>query len=102
MLYPIPFNEAGIESAKTLKVITNPKEELTSIYSNRNHSQLANLKDYGIYRIRGCQYNFKTYLKRYVYKQYDMWREAYAPSRTLLRKSTYGKIDKIVEIGGLK
>jgi hypothetical protein len=37
-------------------------------------------------------------LKKYIYKQYGQWSEAYAPNKTLLRQVTYGRIDKIIEL----
>ena len=59
---------------------------------------LDNLKAQGIYRLMGWAYDFRQELKHYVYKQYGTWQEVYAPNKTLLRKSTYGRIDKILEI----
>ena len=46
----------------------------------------------------GWMFCFKDVLKRFVYKQYGSWSEAYACNKTHLRKITYGRIDEIVEI----
>ena len=56
-----------------------------------------NLLKYGHYKLMGYVYDFKPYLKLYVYKQYGTWYEAYAPNKTLLRSVLGGKIDKIIE-----
>ena len=69
------------------------KDAYVRFYTNNN-----NLIRYGYYRLMGYQYDFKPYLKKYLYKKYDRWYEAYAPSKTLLRQVIYGRIDKIVEI----
>ena len=53
---------------------------------------------YGHYKLMGFVYDFKPYLKKYLYKQYGSWSEAYAPNKTLLRSVLGGKIDKIIEL----
>lgn len=58
---------------------------------------LDNLKSYGVYRLQGWNFNFRPYLKRFVYLQYGQWQECHAPNRTLLRKVVHGKIDQILE-----
>lgn len=57
-----------------------------------------NLIRYGHYKLMGFVYDFKPYLKKYLYKQYGSWAEAYAPNKTLLRSVLGGKIDKIIEL----
>ena len=57
-----------------------------------------NLIRYGHYKLMGFVYDFKPYLKKYLYKQYGSWSEAYAPNKTLLRSALGGKIDKIIEL----
>lgn len=65
----------------------------TRFYTNNQ-----NLICYGYYNLLGYRYDFRPYLKKYLYKQYGVWHEVYAPNRTKLRSVIYGKIDKIVEI----
>jgi hypothetical protein len=77
--------------------IENPKEFLQKAYV-RFFTNNINLLRFGNYKVAGYSYNFKPLLKKYVYKQYGQWSEAYAPNKTLLRKATYGHIDKIIEI----
>ena len=62
------------------------------LYTNND-----NLLKYGHYKLMGYVYDFKPYLKLYVYKQYGTWYEAYAPNKTLLRSVLGGRIDKIIE-----
>ncbi len=69
------------------------KRAYTRFYTNND-----NLLKYGVYRLMGYEYNFRPYLKKYLYKQYGGWVEVYAPNKTLLRRTIYGRINKIVEI----
>lgn len=78
--------------------IENPVEFLNkhyhSGYSGAKHGLLSN----GTYKLMGYRYDFKPFLKRFIYKQYGTWTEAYAPNKTKLRNAVYGKIDEIVEL----
>lgn len=65
----------------------------TRFYTNNQ-----NIINYGYYKLMGYKYDFRPHLKKYLYKQYGAWSEAYAPNKTSLRRVIYGKIDKIVEI----
>ena len=55
----------------------------------------SNLVYSGVFKLNG--WVFVPDLNKYVYKQYGSWSEAYAPSKTILRKLIYGHIDQIVE-----
>lgn len=77
--------------------IKEPEKFLEKIYSEKFSFGIHNLKSYAEYRVNGWAYDLKPYLKRYLYKHYGIWMEAYAPSRTLLRKSTHGRITEIIE-----
>lgn len=78
--------------------IENPIEFLNKHYHGGYSGAIHNLLNYGVYKLMGYRYDFKPYLKRFVYKQYGNWTEAYAPNKTKLRKAVYGRIDEIVEI----
>ena len=53
----------------------------------------------GYYREGGWQYDFRDELKRFVYKDnYGSWYEVYAPNKTAVRNSVYGRIKEIVEL----
>ena len=72
--------------------------DFTKIYHNGYSGCLHDLKRTGNVKIMGYLYNLKPYLKLYLVKQYGEWTEVFAPNKTLLRKSTYGRIDRIIEI----
>ena len=48
--------------------------------------------------VMGWKFDFSDVLKTYVVKQYGQWCEYYAMDKTSLRKSIYGKVEKIVEV----
>ena len=57
-----------------------------------------NLINTGYYKHMGYRFDFTPYLKKYLYKQYGQWSEAFAPNKTTLRKVIYGTIEKIIEL----
>ncbi len=90
-----PFVKHVDQSARP--TISDPKEFLKRAYV-RFYTNNENLLHYGVYKVAGYKYDFSVYLKRYIYKQYGSWNEAYAPNKTTLRKVLGGRIEKIVEI----
>lgn len=56
------------------------------------------LLTHGVYRYLGWKYDFRDDLKKFVYKQYGAWSEAYALNKTNLRHLVSGRIDKIIEL----
>lgn len=79
-------------------IIENAKEFLKRKFSGGYAFGLDNLLRSGVYKEMGYVFNFQGHLKKYLYKQYGQWSEAYAPNKTMLRKSVYGRIDRIIEI----
>ena len=77
--------------------ISDPGEFLKKAYV-RYFTNNENLIHFGYYKSLGYLFDFKPYLKKYLYKQYGHWSEAYAPNKTLLRQVIYGKIDQIIEL----
>ncbi len=73
------------------------KEWLEGIYSNTFHSQISNLQAGLGYRSSGWAY-VPTLKKYYYTDNYGNVYKAYAPNKTLLRKSTFGRIYDITEI----
>jgi len=73
------------------------KEFLKRAYV-RFYTNNDNLIRSGHYRLMGYSFDFRPFLKKYLYKQYGQWHEAYAPNKTTLRQVTYGKIDKIINL----
>ena len=90
------FSETATD--KHIMKIDDPKEFLKTSYASPHSFGVINLKESGIYRLMGWAYNFRPYLKKYLIKQYGQWSEYYAPNKTTLRSTIYGRIDKIVEI----
>lgn len=58
---------------------------------------LDNLMSQGHYRLQGWAFDFRPFLKKYVYRQYEQWYQCYAPNRTLLRAVVHGRIVQILE-----
>lgn len=77
--------------------IDNPLEFLKRAYV-RFYTNNDNLIRFGHYKVMGYKYDFKPFLKKYLYKQYGNWNEVFAPNKTLLRQVISGHIDKIVEL----
>ena len=90
------FSETATETRPMY--VENPKEFLKNKYSNAHTFGVENLKSNGIYKVMGWAYDLRPYLKIYLIKQYDHWQQYYAPNKTTLRATIYGRIDKIIEI----
>ena len=71
---------------------------LHTVYSEDYTCELDNMLREGVVKRMGYMFNFKPYLKHYLYKQYGQWNEVYAPNKTALRKCIHGKINRIVEL----
>lgn len=67
-------------------------------YQNQFNFGTNNLIKTGFYKIMGWRFDFRPFLKKFLYKQYGQWTEIYAPNKTAVRTVTYGRIDKIVEL----
>lgn len=76
--------------------IDNPKEFAQERLERSSSSH--DILSYGYYRYMGWQYDFRPYLKRYVYKSYGQWHEAFATNQKTLRKAVGVRIEEIVEI----
>lgn len=48
--------------------------------------------------LMGYRFDFSDVIHTYLVKQYGQWCEYYAPDKTSLRKTIYGRIQKIIEI----
>lgn len=90
------FTGRATEENKTS--FENPEQFLKEKFNGGCNFGTENLMRYGVYKLMGWAYDFKPFLKSFLYKQNGEWTEIYAPNKTLLRKSIYGRIDKIVEI----
>lgn len=53
----------------------------------------------GCLKLGGWCYDFREDLRKFVFKDYyGNWHEVYAPNKTAIRNSVYGRILKIIEI----
>lgn len=59
---------------------------------------LDKLHSFGMYKIAGWQFDFRPFLRRFVVEQNGHWQAYYAPNKSALRKSLYGRLETIVEI----
>lgn len=66
-------------------------------FTKYNHS-INDLKQFGIYKLNGWAFDFKPFLRRYVYLTHGSWREMYAPNKQTVVNLTYGRVSEIVEI----
>ncbi len=48
--------------------------------------------------LMGWRFDFSDVLKKYLVNQYGRWDEHFAPDKTSLRATLYGRVDQIVEI----
>lgn len=78
--------------------ISDPVAFLKSKYQRGCFFGLENLKESGRYREMGWEFNFRPYMKKFLVKQYGQWTEVWAPNKTAIRNSTYGKIEAIQQL----
>lgn len=86
------FVKWDVEPAKDLKL-----EDILKNYS-KHCSACNDLLSTGIYKSGGWAYDIRENVKKFLINQYGRWREVYAPNKTTVRKCTYGRIEKIVEL----
>jgi len=94
----VKFSSCATSNPPDILEGLEPEAFLTKKYNSKFSFGLNNLHKSGVYKENGWAFNFRPYLKRYVFKQYDQWHEIFAPNKTALRASICGKILKIVEL----
>lgn len=75
----------------------SPMEFLKSKFVRGCIFGLDELHRNGHYKLSGWSFDFTEYLKRFVIHQYTSWFTRYAPNKTMLRNSTFGSINEIIE-----
>lgn len=57
----------------------------------------------GVYRLAGWEFNFRSYMKRYIVRTYDNWSPVYAFNSGNIRKNIYTRtgVEEIYEIPNL-
>lgn len=82
-IIPYPF----ITNPDVSKIDTTITEQyIKDKMQNRFAFGIDNLTSQGIYKLQGYIYDCRPFLKRYVYKRYNTWHEAYALNKTNLKK----------------
>jgi len=66
---------------------------------DRRYSGVTNALQFGYLKSGGWCYDFSDELKKYMYKDYyGEWHEVYAPNKTAIRNSVYGRVLKIIQL----
>ena len=92
------FNPSASETAPDILQGTSPIQFLKCKYQRSMMFGLDNLKQTGCYKILGWRFDFRPYMKEFVVLQYGHWQSEWATNKTAIRNSTYGRIEKIVEV----
>ena len=91
------FNPQATQTARE-DYINSPAEFLEKNYTKGGY-YLDALANTGYVRNMGWIYDYRSFLKLYVVKFLNAGlREVYAPNKTAIRKTSYGRIIYIVEI----
>jgi len=96
ILRSIKFSQTAVENPPNILGNMTPIQFLLYKYDKGCIFGLDNLQHSGLYRYMGWAFDFSPYMKRFLVKQYDNWQEYYAPNKTALRKSIYGRIQEIL------
>ena len=91
-----PFSECATPQPTDILQGKSPQEYLKAKYQRGCIFGLDQLKQSGYYRLMGWAYNFRPHMSLFVVKQHDHWQEEWAPNKTAIRNSTYGRIQAIV------
>jgi len=94
MLQSYAFSSTATPTAPNILGTQTITEFLKTKYGKGCIFGIENLHK-GYYKLAGWCFDFNPYLKTYLVKQYGQWAEYKAPNKTLLRRSLYGKVDKI-------
>lgn len=92
-MFVYKFSECASETAPEITM-----EQVLANYKSGTSITAHDLIFSGVIRRAGWCFDFRNDLRQYVYKQYGMWHEAYAPNKTLLRKNVGGRVERIVDI----
>jgi len=91
------FSETAKEKPKIKG--KSPEYFLINLYENPFNFGYMNVKQTGIYRLLGWAFDFRPFLRKYVYKTYAYGlEEGYFLNKTSLRKNAGSKVLYIKEI----
>jgi len=72
--------------------------DLNAIFNKGCNFFLNEVSRNGSAKLMGYRYDLKPFLNKYLCKQYGQWNEYFAPNKTMIRRSVYGNVDKIIEV----
>jgi len=91
------FNERGDLNKVDKDILENPTQWLEKKLSDAYNFGVDNITRDGVYRLQAIAYDFRPFLRRFVYKQHGSWSEMWAINKTNLRKLVHGRIDQILD-----
>lgn len=97
-LSSFPFSKSAQEVKPNVCANETPLDFLKRKYQRGFTFGLDNLQKTGYYKLMGWAFDFRPFMRKFLVKQYGQWQEYYAPNKTLLRASLYGKVEAITEL----
>lgn len=88
----------GSEHDLRTDILESPLPFLKKKLSNRYDFGVDNITSRAVYREKGWAYDFREYLRKFVYQQHGQWSQIYALNKTNARQLIYGRINKIIEV----
>lgn len=79
-------------------ILKNPVQVLNKIMSNRFNFGVDNISSRAVYREMGWAYDFREYLRKFVYQKHGQWSQIYALNKANVRLLVGGRITKILEV----
>lgn len=98
MIHSWKFSQTATVQAPDILKGKTPEQFLKDKYSGGLAFGLVNLQRSGIYREMGWAYDFRPFLRLFYVEQYGHIQREYAPNKTAVRRSNYGRITHIQEL----
>jgi len=76
----------------------NPTKFLKDTLTSKFNFGVDNITKNGNFKYMGFFYDLRSFLKRFIYKQYGTWHEIYAINKTNAKSLISGKIQEIIEV----
>jgi hypothetical protein len=93
------FSDMALNKKPDILQGITPGQFLKEKYTKGFPFGLFEIKRSGHYKIHGWSFDFTPYLKRYVVKDYHgNIHEEWAPNKTAVRTTNYGRIEYIIEV----
>ena len=95
-IHSFPFSTSATPEPPDILGGKTPDQFLAMKYQRGCFFGLEYLKGGACYKLAGWQFDFSPWLKRFIVSQHGRWQTVYAPNKTAVRRSTYGRIDEII------